>query len=589
MHIVLICVDAMRADHIGCYAGADRATPTMDSLAASGVCFVNAIAQASWTRPSVTSMMTGLYPSQHFMTDDPQAAGGALPALGGSVPTLAELLSGAGFTTAAFVAGNAFLKPEFGIMRGFSHCDFLTTTDGSPVVERWAAWLDETGPEQSFSYLHLMETHNPLPQEIAATRPMVDKGVDLAAVDAGEDTLRRYYADSVTRADDRIADILAVLDARGLSESTWVITTADHGEELNEHGAMLSHGQSLYRQLVWVPLIMRLAGGPSRGRRVTEPVSHIDLMPTILDAAGVTAPPLPGRSLMPLLRGDRPENGAVAFSELLKRVRYLRSITTGRHHLIETFHVTNTPPATAGDLVPGVAVEVKGQPLGGRFVPTKISIDDKASDKVLGLVEAVDAAAGLVTLMGLTLEVSPDAEFVGLDKEPFDLAELQPGDRLGADLAPDPAPSGRRVANRLMRRKAGGESKLEGPIEAAGENGDGYSITVLGQVVPVDDRVRLVNRNAEATTLTRYDVVDLVREGRYVSRVEELYDLVDDPAESRNLAAEQPALAQDLRERLTGWADELPRRSDSTEVEIDNEVEIDDETIARLRALGYLA
>ncbi|MGH9022475.1 MAG: sulfatase-like hydrolase/transferase, partial [Acidimicrobiia bacterium] len=76
MHIVVICVDAMRADHIGCYAGEDRATPHMDRIAAEGVWFKNATAQASWTRPSVTSMMTGLYPSQHVMTDAPKAADG---------------------------------------------------------------------------------------------------------------------------------------------------------------------------------------------------------------------------------------------------------------------------------------------------------------------------------------------------------------------------------------------------------------------------------------------------------------------------------------------------------------------------------
>lgn len=589
MHIVLVCVDALRADHIGCYAGSDRGTPNIDRLAAEGVCFVNAVAQASWTRPSVTSLMTGLFPSQHFLTDDPQAArdgAAALAALGGSVPTLAELLGGAGFATAAFVAGNAFLKPEFGIMRGFSHVDWLTTVDGTAVVERFEAWLDQTAPDRSFSYLHLMETHNPLPEELLATRPMVDKGVDLAALDAGEDTLRGYYAASVTKADDRIGDVLAALESRGMADDTWVIVTADHGEELNEHGAMLSHGQSLYRQLLWVPLVMRLPGGAGSGRRVSEPVSHIDVMPTLLEQAGATIPPLPGRSLQPLLAGTRPENGAAAYSELLKKAKYVRSITTTGHHFIETFSVSDTPTAGVADLVPGVRVEIKGHPLpGGRFVPTKISLDDKATSKVLGVVESVDAEARLVTIMGIPFEVDAGAEFVGLDKEPFPLTELSPGDRVGADFAAPPTPGQRPVALRIMRRKPGGESKLEGPIESV-ETQDGYQITVLGRVVPVDERaVRLVNRNGEATGLSRYDVVDIVRDGRYVSRQEELYDFAADPAEARNLAADEPALAKELGARLAAWSDGLPRRPSGG----GEEVELDEETVTRLRALGYLA
>ncbi|HLF40616.1 MAG TPA: sulfatase, partial [Acidimicrobiia bacterium] len=557
MHIVLICVDALRADHIGCYAGRDRGTPHLDRLAGEGVCFRNAISQSSWTAPSVTSLMTGLYPSQHDIADVPRLGpGGAAQgrALGSSVPTLAGELVAAGYATAAFVAGNAYLKPEFGIMRGFDHAGFLTTTDGAAALGAYAAWLDGPGPERSFCYLHLMEPHNPLPRELAATRPLVDRGVDLAALQTGEDTLLDYYAASVRQADARVGDVLAVLEDRDRAGDTWVIVTADHGEELNEHGAMLSHGQSLYRQLVWVPLIMRLPGGRGAGRAPAEPVSHIDLMPTILELAGVAVPTLPGRSLLPLIDGEG-AGERVAYSELLKRVSYSRSITTPTHHFIERYHVSKAPPAGVADLEPGVGLEVKGHPAeGGAFLPTKISIDERASPKVLGIVDAVDPAAGLVTVMGVTCEVGPDTELVGLDKEPFTLADLAAGDRVGADFGAA-GPAGERPrATRLMRRKPGGESKLEGRIETL-EGGDRPCIRLWGRAIPVDpDRVRVVSRGGRTAKLSRRDVVAMVRDGRYLSKDRELYDFGADPAEAHNLVASEPALAAALEARLAGWA-----------------------------------
>lgn len=599
MHVLLICVDALRADHIGRYAGEDRGTPHMDRLAGEGVCFGNAISQSSWTAPSVTSLMTGLYPSQHDIADVPRlGTNGAAEAraLGSSVPTLAGELAAAGYATAAFVAGNAYLKPEFGIMRGFDRAEFLTTTDGVAALQAYLDWLDHRGaggvrPDRSFCYLHLMEPHNPLPRELAATRPLVDRGVDLEALQTGEETLLAYYAASVRQADQRIGDLLGALDTRGLAEDTWVIVTADHGEELNEHGAMLSHGQSLYRQLVWVPLIMRLPGGRGAGRAPAEPVSHIDLMPTILELAGVPVPPLPGQSLLPLIDGPLTDGTGreVAYSELLKRVSYSRSITTPTHHFIERYHVSTAPPAGVADLRPGVGLEVKGHPAeGGTFLPTKISIDDKASPKLLGIVDAVDAAAGLVTIMGIPFEVGPETELVGLDKEPFTLGELAPGERVGADFRAGPGAGsgtgGRPRATRLMRRKLGGESKLEGPIETVGA-GAGPSIRLWGRTIPVDpDRVRVVRRGGEPAKLSRQDVVAMVRAGRYLGKDRELYEFRADPAEAHNLVAADPALAADLESRLAHWAAGL---NGGTPGAVD--VELDADTITRLRDLGYLA
>lgn len=596
MRVVLICVDALRTDHLGCYAGGDRGTPHMDRLAAEGVRFGNAISQAPWTHPSVASMMTGLYPSQHVMAgvEGGGDASDKAIALSASLPTLPGCLRGAGFSTAAFVAGNAYLKPEFGLTRGFDHLDWRTTTDGTGVVEGFAAWLEATGPSPSFAYLHLMDVHSPLPPDRYPSRPMVDRGVDVAGGAEALDTLLGYYTAGVGRADAHVGRVLSRLESQGHLDDTWVILTADHGEELNEHGVVLSHGQSLWRQLVWVPLLVRLPGALGGGRTVTGAVSLIDLMPTLLEAAGLPVPDVAGRSLLPLLRGANgmanghaprePDSGA-AFSELLKRVRYSRSVTTDEYQLIETFHVSKLPPATVADLVPGVAVEVKGQPLGSDgFLPTKVTVGIPGHDKLLGPVEAVDVPAGRLTIMGYSFGVDAGTQLIGLDKAPFVLSDVSPGDRLNVTL--ERPSDGPRRAVEVMWRKPGGESKLEGPVEAVEAADDGsVTIRVLGRGVHIHpERVRLVHRDPNARRWRREDVLAMVAAGDYVARERELYRFSVDALEAQNLADTEPEVVEDLAQRLAAWAEATSGVRAPGEL-----VELDPESVEQLRRLGYLA
>jgi hypothetical protein len=361
---------------------------------------------------------------------------------------------------------------------------------------------------------------------------------------------------------------------------------------------MLSHGQSLYRQLVWVPLVVRLPGGEGAGRAPAQAVSHIDLLPTILQTAGAQVPDVPGRSLLALLTGGHGEvpanghgpgqetgSGPAAFSELLKRVRYSRSVTTAEHHFIETFHVSKAPPATVSDLRPGTAVEVKGQLMGAEaFVPTKVTIGVPGADKLLGLVETVEVRAGLVTVLGCTFHIDADTELIGLDKAPFSLAELSVGDRLNVTL--DPPAHGRRRARTVMWRKAGGESKLEGPVEAVQEAADGsVTVRVMGWAVRVDPaQVRLVHRDEAARRWRREDVLAMVGSGNYIDRERELYRFTTDPAETRNLVEEEPELVRALEGRLAAWAGGIAGTQSPGEL-----VELDLETVDQLRKLGYLA
>ena len=150
-HAILILVDALRADHLGCYAGEDLGTPNMDRLARQGVVFENAISQGSWTRPSTASMMTGLYPSQNGVgTRWSKTGEGRLSArtLDPSIPTLAETLTAGGHTT-AFMGGSAVLKPLFGVNRGFTHNLWRSiANDGAVIVEDFEQWIQTERPRK---------------------------------------------------------------------------------------------------------------------------------------------------------------------------------------------------------------------------------------------------------------------------------------------------------------------------------------------------------------------------------------------------------------------------------------------------------
>ncbi|HVD45218.1 MAG TPA: sulfatase, partial [Rubrobacter sp.] len=371
----MILVDALRADHLGCYAGEDLGTPNMDRLAQQGIVFENAISQGSWTRPSTASMMTGLYPSQHGVgsrwskTDEGRLSARSLDP---SIPTLAEILTAGGHTT-GFMGGNAILKPLFGVIRGFTHNLWRSiANDGDVIAEDFERWVQTERPKSSFCYMHFMDVHKPFQMETIPAR--LDTGLDLDLVHESKNELMSYYAAAVRRVDEHIGGVIRTLENAGMLEDTMIIFGADHGEELGEHGGMLSHGRTLYRELVHVPLIVRLPGQAFARQRIDQPVELIDFMPTILDYMQCPPMDVPGRSLLTLIRGEETERAA-AFSEHVRPDLYSQSVTTRTHQLIQSYQLENTRPGSPADLQPGLSVAAKGQRIqGGRFIPTKIFI-----------------------------------------------------------------------------------------------------------------------------------------------------------------------------------------------------------------------
>jgi arylsulfatase A-like enzyme/Flp pilus assembly protein TadD len=274
-NVVLISIDTLRADRLGCYGDANAETPTIDALARQGTLFRHAYSPLPLTLPAHTTMLTGLEPASHRLLDN------GLTAADLGVPTLAERLQSAGYDTAAFVAA-FILNRVYGLDRGFNVYDdgppseteirglFRGVADARERLDASIAWLGRPREKPFFLFLHLYDVH--WPHE--APGPFASR---FAA---------RPYDGEVAYVDSQVRRLLDVLDTRGLAASTLVILTADHGESLGEHGEA-SHGIFLYDATLHVPLILRLPGTIAAGRVVDDPVGLVDVTPTVLQLLGL--------------------------------------------------------------------------------------------------------------------------------------------------------------------------------------------------------------------------------------------------------------------------------------------------------------
>jgi arylsulfatase A-like enzyme len=352
LNIILIGVDTLRQDHLGCY-GYERATsPNIDELAGRGVLCANAVSQCPWTLPSFASILTSLYPTQH-------GAGIDMNSMRTSFPTLAGMLAEEGYATGA-VINVAVLSPAFGVDRGFAHYDAAAPgvrRIADEVTERALAWIESEKDGPFFLFVHYFDPHlsysPPAPFDT-----LFDPGYEGEVGRAFEQETflrlkdRLYTAsDRQTRADwahiealydgeiaftdKAVGDLLAGIRSKGLEDRTLVVLVSDHGEEFMEHGGY-GHGHTLFDEVIRVPLIFSLPGRLPEGVRVARQVRPVDIMPTILDLADVDGEYRPeGVSLVPLLRGEGPplpSDGAMfpphlAYSEGLHRGGERKGVT----------------------------------------------------------------------------------------------------------------------------------------------------------------------------------------------------------------------------------------------------------------------
>ena len=334
-NVVLISLDTLRADHLGTY-GCDLPTsPVLDRFAAEGTLFEQAIAAYPSTPPSHMTMMTGVYPGVHGVF-------GPLMVLPPDIPTLAELLAASGYQTAA-VTEDGMLVGGAGFQRGFSYYRENKGTsiwDASGQVDvtfpAGLRWLEAHRGERFFLFLHTYQVHEPYSPppayNIFTTYPENGKEVPITASTPAAIRDRHLYAGEVRYVDAELGRVLEKLAALGEAERTLVVVTSDHGEEFYEHG-WKGHDETLYDEVLHVPLIMRGPGIVPAGLRVPAQVSLVDLMPTLLDLLGVPVPPtVQGTSLVPLFRTPAAPAFAarVAFAELVKkRQPYLKGARAG--------------------------------------------------------------------------------------------------------------------------------------------------------------------------------------------------------------------------------------------------------------------
>ncbi len=319
-NVVVLAIDTLRVDHIGCYGYARPTTPNLDRFARAGVRFQNAYSVTSWTLPAVASLFTGLLPSRHGCYEN-----GRL--LGDDTLTLARALHDQGYETAAMSTNFAYVNPgtsypepplHFG--QGFDTFQILwddaeatdreaetikgqllRTVRADALTRRTKDFLHEPrepfflfalyidphyGYEPPDDYARLFAPSYSAEKVTGFMRDASQLAEPLSATDLA--FLQSRYDGEIRFVDEAIGDFLAELDESGAAEHTIVVIVADHGEEFLDHGKML-HGQALYEESVRIPLMIR-GPGVARGVVVDERVSIMDVMPTVLELAGLPAP-----------------------------------------------------------------------------------------------------------------------------------------------------------------------------------------------------------------------------------------------------------------------------------------------------------
>lgn len=302
-NVILISVDTLRPDRLGCYGYGKGTSPNIDRLAAGGVVFEDVHTSVPLTLPSHASMLTGLYPLSHGIKDNGTFS------LAPDFVTAAEVFRAAGYSTGA-VTGAFVLDSRYGLNQGFDVYDDdmsggrqlsafgYSERTADAVTEAALRWLSEAR-EPFFAFFHYYDPHTPYkaPPEFGARYPL------------------SAYDGEVAFTDSEIGRLFDGLERLGLTERTLIVLVSDHGEGLGEHGEA-THGYLVYEPTLKVPWIMRfpenskIRKSETRGRRIGFPVRLIDLMPTLLELAGLeSGARTDGRSVVPLLEGEtmRPE------------------------------------------------------------------------------------------------------------------------------------------------------------------------------------------------------------------------------------------------------------------------------------------
>ena len=325
-NVILISLDTLRADRVGAYGYLAGTTPEIDRFALGARRFTNAYTPQAWTLAAHMTMLTGLNPTEHGVNEQRMLSSG--------VPTLAERLDAQGYATIGVVDTCVWLDPRYGFARGFDVYRQLWN-DADYKIDRILHHLDNVGDQPFFLLAHFFDPHSDhyqLPydaddtdralfadwywdeftgcDELLGCASEYLTGVNRENVELDADRvewLSSLYDAGVRSMDRKLGRLFRELERRGLFESSIIVLTSDHGEEFGEHGKLL-HEQA-YTECVRVPLFLRTPEIAAAGPEVSdELVGLIDILPTLLDATGLEAPELEGRSLLDLASQRAPEH-----------------------------------------------------------------------------------------------------------------------------------------------------------------------------------------------------------------------------------------------------------------------------------------
>lgn len=380
-HVILITVDTLRADVLSSYNHQGASTPHIDQLAKDGILFTYAISAAPWTLPAVASIMTGLSPSVHMMRRQESR-------LPDSLPTLAEYMRDAGYFTAA-IGYNHFLTSKHNISQGFLEYNFfpkpsIGSSFGARLLQRLfpnqvplkpsthdltklaIQWLEANYEKDSFLWIHYYDPHlpyTPPADHLPTMEPPPAIGTKFSRLEAIRTGLfvpslterkwiKALYEAEVRYVDDNIRELLDTLKRLNIYNESLIILTSDHGEEFWEHGGY-EHGHTLYNELLWVPLIIKLPQSASKGQ-ISTAVSTQSIMPTVLDVCGIDydSKYLSAESLSSLWRHNpnafqRPmiSTGVLYYEDresvIFDGLKYIRSLLTNREELF--YDLTRIP------------------------------------------------------------------------------------------------------------------------------------------------------------------------------------------------------------------------------------------------------
>jgi arylsulfatase A-like enzyme len=336
-NVVIITIDTLRSDRLGCY-GYDRPTsPRIDRFAEAGALFENVVCQSSQTLPSHASIFLGTTPRTNLTISHESV-------VEEKEETLAEILKQRGYVTGAFISSHA-LDSKYGLNQGFD--TYWEVHKEASIPERQALkvretdattamgvlpWLEQHADSKFFLWVHWFHPHRPYDPPpryheafasgytgTASSDPdfimkVWREGIQLAPEDVAY--LSGCYDGEVAFSDAQVGHLLDALSSMNLMENTIVILTADHGELLYEHENYFGHDIALYDECIMVPLIMHIPGPVPAGQRIGELVQSLDIFPTVLDLLDIRCPRrAEGKSLMPLLEGGGEPTTEAAFSE----------------------------------------------------------------------------------------------------------------------------------------------------------------------------------------------------------------------------------------------------------------------------------